>query len=526
MGTDLAKVMELQPDGKTLLVKAGVGWDDDIVGQKILKAERGSSEGYALATGEPVISNDIEREERFRYADFIKAHGVKALANVVIGRPDGSAYGILQVDSRAPHDFGEREISFLQGYANLLGAAIDRLMKTQKLRETQSALSESEAALHQSQKVEAIGQLTGGVAHDFNNLLTVIRSSADFLRKPDLAEARRQRYVTAIIETADRAAALTKQLLAFARRQPLSPEVFDVGDSLVTVIGLLKPLLGSRITIEHEPCDPPCAIRADRAQFETALVNLAINARDAMGGEGHLRIKAEARVGLPAVRGHAAAPGDFISISVRDTGTGIEPEVIGKIFEPFFTTKPAGLGTGLGLSQVMGFAKQSGGEIDVLSRPGAGATFFVYLPQHVAGPDGPVEVGPPPADPRRPDARILVVEDNSVVGQFATETLGELGYRTTWAPNAAAALAILADEGERFDLVFSDVVMPGMNGLEMARLIRKDRPDLPVVLTSGYSQTLAQEGTDGFELVQKPYSVDALGPILQHALATARSGVR
>jgi CheY-like chemotaxis protein len=365
----------------------------------------------------------------------------------------------------------------------------------------------------------AIGQLTGGVAHDFNNLLTVIRSSADFLRKPDLPETRRQRYVNAIIETADRAATLTKQLLAFARRQPLAAEVFDVGDSMVAVIGLLKPLLGSRVTIEHLRCDPPCAIKADRAQFETAMVNLAINARDAMGGEGHLRIKAEVVEKLPAVRGHEGAAGHFVSISVRDTATGIEDDVIGQIFEPFFTTKPQGLGTGLGLSQVMGFAKQSGGEIDVRSRPGAGSTFIVYLPQHVEAAPEQADAAAAATGAQVSNACILVVEDNSVVGQFATETLGELGYRTTWAPNAAAALAILADEGDSFDLVFSDVVMPGMNGLELARTIRRAHPDLPVVLTSGYSQTLVQEGTDGFELVQKPYSVDALGPILQRALA-------
>lgn len=519
LGTDLAKVMELQEDGLTLLIKAGVGWRPGFVGEVTLKAEKGSSEGYALATRQPVVSTDVEREDRFRYADFIREHGVRAIVNVVIGGPDGRPYGVLQVDSRAPRDFADADVSFLQGYANLIGAAVDRLKKEEALRSAQVALQASEEALRQSQKVEAIGRLTGGVAHDFNNLLTVIRSSADFLRRPDLPEDRRMRYVDAIIHTADRAAGLTKQLLAFARRQPLAPEVFDVGESMVAVEQLLRPLLGSRVTLHHEYCDPPCAIRADRSQFETCLVNLAVNARDAMNGEGHLTLKAETLDSLPPVRGHLGAEGPFVSISVSDTGAGIGADIIDQIFEPFFTTKDPGAGTGLGLSQVMGFAKQSGGEVDVRSRDGKGSTFTLYLPQHVdAPPTRGAGVQPGPRF-ERTDARVLVVEDNGVVGQFATETLRELGYRTTWAPNASAALTILAEDRERFDLVFSDVVMPGMNGLELAREIRRLYPTLPVVLTTGYSQALAQEGTDGFELVQKPYSVDALGPALQRTIA-------
>jgi signal transduction histidine kinase len=214
-----------------------------------------------------------------------------------------------------------------------------------------------EDALRQSQKLEAVGQLTGGVAHDFNNLLTVIRSSADFLVRPDLSEERRQRYVEAISDTANRAAKLTGQLLAFARRQPLKPEIFAVGERVLAVADLIRPLVAARVRIETTIECESCAVEADPNQFETALVNLAVNARDAMDGEGHLAIRTWLAPGMPEVRGHAGAPGACVAVSVSDTGAGIPSELLERIFEPFFTTKEVGKGTGLGLSQVYGFAK-------------------------------------------------------------------------------------------------------------------------------------------------------------------------
>ena len=259
LGTDLAKVLQLQGDGMTLFVRAGVGWKPDVVGQVTVRAEKDSSEGYALQTGRPVISNDIDGEVRFHYAQFLRDNGVKALVNVAIGKGSGSPFGILQVDSRTPRHFGDREVNFLRGYANLLGAAVDRIRGVEELRSTQATLQERDALLSQSSKLEAIGQLTGGVAHDFNNLLTIIRSSADFLRRRDLPEDRRVRYVEAIADTVDRAAKLTGQLLAFARRQALKPEPFDVGQQVRSVVDLLSPLLGSRITIEQDLYEPPAS---------------------------------------------------------------------------------------------------------------------------------------------------------------------------------------------------------------------------------------------------------------------------
>ncbi|MHB8285209.1 MAG: ATP-binding protein [Caulobacteraceae bacterium] len=525
LGTDLAKVLEMQDDGLTLKVRAGVGWKAGVVGEVTVKAEKGSSEGYALETGSPVTSDNIDEETRFKYADFLYDNGVKALVNVAIrGSAGQPPFGILQVDSRTPQQFGDRDTSFLRGYANLLGAAVDRIRVSEQLRRTQAALQARDAMLSQSNKVEAIGQLTGGVAHDFNNLLTIIRSSVDFLRRSDLSDHRRARYIKAIADTVDRAAKLTGQLLAFARRQALKPEVFDVGHQVRTIIDLLSSLLGSRITVEQELCHPPCYAQADVSQFETAVVNLAVNARDAMNGEGRMTFRVDVVSGIPALRGHAPVPGDFIAVSVIDGGSGIEPSQIDKIFEPFFTTKEVGKGTGLGLSQVIGFAKQSGGDVNVQSAAGQGAVFTIYLPHSAPGQELPKAItSQPESEYRRDVGCILVVEDNQVVGKFATETLQDLGYETIWAACAKDALELLASDASQFDLVFSDVIMPGMNGIELAETIRKAYPRLPVVLTSGYSDVLAEEGRHGFELIQKPYSVEVLSHILRNIMGQRTS---
>ena len=385
-------------------------------------------------------------------------------------------------------------------------------------RAKQVELETTQASLRQSQKLEAVGQLTGGVAHDFNNLLTIISSSADFLQRPDLPEERRQRYLKAIRETVARASKLTSQLLAFARRQPLKPEAFDVGERVRGTVALVRSLVGARITIEVVDENAGGArAYADAAQFETSLVNLLVNARDAMMGEGRITVTIFATDSIPAVRAHLRRRGAFIGVSVVDTGAGIDPQQIDAIFEPFFTTKAVGKGTGLGLSQVFGFAKQSQGEVEVKSEAGEGAAFTLYLPRSHDLAD--LKAAAPATSSRvmGGGACVLVVEDNEAVGQFSTEMLQDLGYETTWAGNAAEGLALLCDPTKTFQLVFTDVIMPGMNGIDFAREVRRLFPELPVLLTSGYSDVLALEGSGGFELVQKPYSVETLS----HAIATA-----
>ncbi|MFD0935109.1 ATP-binding protein [Methylobacterium trifolii] len=393
----------------------------------------------------------------------------------------------------------------------------------QRVADRTGELMQAEEALRQSQKMEAVGQLTGGVAHDFNNLLTIIRSSVDFLRRPDLPEARKERYLDAVSDTVDRAAKLTGQLLAFARRQALKPEVFNVGERLLGVAEMLDTVTTARIRLVTDVPDAPCFVKADLSQFETALVNMAVNARDAMAGEGTLTVRLVSGAALPPIRGHAGSGGAFAAVSLSDTGSGIAPDHLGRIFEPFFTTKDVGKGTGLGLSQVFGFAKQSGGDVDVESAPECGTTFTLYLPEIAA--EAGAEPGDDPADlpaPLGAGQRVLVVEDNVDVGRFATQILEDFGYRTAWATNAEEALRTLGDDGGGFDVVFSDVVMPGMGGIAMAKVLRDRLPDMPVLLASGYSHVLAQEGTHGFELLHKPYSAEQLGRILSRVTANPR----
>ncbi|GJD32439.1 Sensor histidine kinase RcsC [Methylobacterium adhaesivum] len=394
--------------------------------------------------------------------------------------------------------------------------------------ETEQAqhLLQAEDALRQSQKLEAIGQLTGGVAHDFNNLLTVIKSSTDLLKRPNLPEERRIRYVEAISNTVDRAARLTNQLLAFARRQALKPEVFAACDGVRAINEMVGTLTGARIKLATELPARRCYIDVDPSQFDTALINMAVNARDAMTGEGAITIRVAPVEAIPSVRTHPAVYGPYVAVSMSDTGSGIPPESLDQIFEPFFTTKEVGKGTGLGLSQVFGFAKQSGGEVTVESDVGAGTTFTLYLPRVPAASHKPAKAEIPDVLSVGHDTRVLVVEDNADVGSFSVQALIELGYLPILSAGADEALAELARGPARFDVMFSDVVMPGMNGIDLAKEVRRLYPDLPVVLTSGYSHVLAQEGSHGFELLHKPYSVEQLSRTLQAATAGRQPRIR
>ena len=395
----------------------------------------------------------------------------------------------------------------LLGFAKVTRDVTDR-------RRAQHEIDRARESLAQAQKMEAMGRLTGGVAHDFNNLLTVIRASADFLRRTDLSEEKRLRYVEAIASTAQRAAVLTSQLLAFARRQPLQPEVFDIGARLRGLRQIVDATIGASVGFELELPQAAQLVEADPSQFETAILNMVINARDAMPRGGQITVSCDAAEGVPGVRGHTAAAGDFVTVRITDTGAGMAPETVLRVFEPFFTTKAVDKGTGLGLSQVYGFAKQSRGEIDVRSELGIGTSFTLYLPRA----RGQVGVAPSPAPTplgAPPSRRILLVEDNESVGNFASGLLGELGQQVAWVGDAQAALEILGSRAADFDVVFTDVVMPGMSGIELGKQIKARWPHLEVVLTSGYSHVIVEEGTHGFPLLKKPYSIDSLLAILR-----------
>jgi len=376
-------------------------------------------------------------------------------------------------------------------------------------RKAQAELEEARASLFQAQKLQAIGELTGGIAHDFNNLMTVIRGSAELLRTADLSAEKRERYLKAIVETADRATTLTSHLLAFGRRQPLRPEVLDLNLRLDAFAEVVSRTIGSQIEVTLDLAKGLWPVEVDSAQLETALLNAAINARDAMPVGGRLTLSSRNIAGEDGAR-------DMVCIALGDTGEGIESDVLERVFDPFFTTKPVGKGTGLGLSQIHGFAAQSGGRAEIESTPGAGTTLHLFLPRAAAKPASAL-----PVEARIEGgggARVLLVEDNDQVRDFAESLLAELDYRVLSAPNAEAAL--LALEKEPVDLLFTDVVMPGMDGIALAHRARALRPDLPVLLASGYSERVARGGAGPFKTLAKPYGAETLGL----ALAAARAG--
>ena len=369
--------------------------------------------------------------------------------------------------------------------------------------------AKAEEQLRQSQKMQALGQLTGGIAHDFNNQLTVIQGSADMLTRPGLAEEKRIRFAQAIVQSATNAASLTSQLLAFARRQPLKPERLDLNTLIRDMRDLLDRTMGERVRIVTDLSPVACRVEVDRAQLQSAVLNVASNARDAMAaGEGTLTIRTR-DLGLDEDGKH------FVALDISDSGGGMAPEVMDRIFEPFFTTKGTGQGTGLGLSQVYGFATQSGGEVKAVSEPGKGTTISLVLPCVDAALSQPVEAAAAGSE-AQPSATILVVEDNEDVGAFAETLLTELGHRVTRAATGEEALEIARKK--RFDIVLSDVVMPGMGGIKLAEALAREQPQLPVVLATGYSQDIVEGGSGGRPVILKPYRLATLSEALAEAM--------
>lgn len=376
------------------------------------------------------------------------------------------------------------------------------------LEDQMAQRAEAEEQLRQSHKMQALGQLTGGIAHDFNNLLTVIQGSADILTRPEIEDNRRMRFARAIVQAASSASALTSQLLAFARRQPLKPERLDVNELVRSMRDLLDRTLGERITVETLLCAEGCPVEADVAQLQSAVLNIASNARDAMPAGGALTIST-ASVSTEA--------GEMIELTLTDTGSGMDEETLARVFEPFFTTKAAGKGTGLGLSQVYGFASQSGGDVRVSSTPGTGTSITLSLPctsAAVSGSQAPAQGRAKPLP-----ARILVVEDNEQVGAFAEALLADQGHDVARASSGEEALKLIRSRD--FDLVFSDVVMPGMGGLRLAETLSVERPELPVILATGYSEELSRGGTSGRPFILKPYRLTTLIEAMATVLPTS-----
>jgi PAS domain S-box-containing protein len=768
LGTVHAKVLEIVDGGRSLLVRAGVGWPSGVVGHLRLEMRDRSSETYSIRVGKPVITHDIRTEHRFDVPPFLKDAGVVALANVPIFLPGGRPYGLLQVDSRVPRGFGDEDTEFLRTYATILGPVIDRLHKVHKLRateerfrlivenardyailvtdaedritdwapgaeavfgwtaeeavgqpssliftpedlashvdadevetarregvapnrrwhlrkdgrqvfidgtvtalrsedgglrgflkigqdvterrRTEEALRESEArfrhmadsapaliwmtdaegqvtfanmhydhmfgrpasemlgrgweevvlpedldrhsaafleafrarvafrtetrvrdregrvrwlccegvprtddtgrflgytgcnvditearlaaeelerrvaertaelmmaeeTLRQAQKMEAVGQLTGGIAHDFNNMLQGVTGGLGMARRR-VTEGRADealRYLDAVQEAAERAAGLTRRLLAFARRRPLEPKPVDTDGLVSGLADLIRRTVGPGIALDLQLRNGAGSVLCDPNELESALLNLCINARDAMSEGGRLTIGTEdLRLSAADIPDDTAEPGLYMALSVADTGTGMPPEVLERVFEPFFTTKPQGEGTGLGLSQVWSFVRQSGGLVRIESAPGQGTTLRLLLPLH----EHADAMGQPEAVPLAPErageaGTVLLVDDEDAARQPAADLLRELGHTVLEARDGPEALRILGTT--RPDLLVTDVGLPnGMNGRQLAEAAREGAPGLPVLFISGYAGTSLPPGID---MIDKPFELNIL----------------
>jgi PAS domain S-box-containing protein len=465
--------------------------------------------GFVLAHQKPVLIADYREERRFTVPPVYLAAGMtSALAVPLSDR--GRMIGVLAVRSSAAKRFGDDEIHFLESLATLLTTSLQR--------------AQSEEALNHAQRLESVGQLTGGIAHDFNNLLTVIQGNLQVLEElPALAsEPYAQQLVAAAARASRRGAELTGKLLAFSRRQVLQPVSVDLNAMLGSLADMLRRTLDQRIRIEVEaPADCP-PVQADPGQLESALLNIAINARDAMPEGGTLRFRAEARSGLPdelaaELEGPRGTQAAFVAIAIADTGTGMPEAVKERAFEPFFTTKEAGRGTGLGLSTVYGFVKQSKGAVAIESVPQRGTTVTLYIPQpprsEAVGESEAGGVGHVP-----PGLRVLLVEDDVEVRKVVLTFLEALGCRVVSTASGEEALLALG-AGVEFDLLLTDIALgPGLRGTALALEAQRRRPRLAVLLMSGFSAELLEadrESPPSWELLRKPYGRAELA----HAIA-------
>ena len=380
-----------------------------------------------------------------------------------------------------------------------------------------------EDRLRQAQKIEAIGQLTGGVAHDFNNLLQVLSGGLQLIsRQGD--PARRETIFNSMRQAVDRGASLCRQLLAFSRRQTLKPEPINLNRLVGDMREMLNRSLRGDIQIQTSFAERLWPVEVDPGELELVILNLALNSRDAMPSGGTIQISAR---NYPALADHDLV-GDFVRLDVADSGVGMSPDVLGHAFEPFFTTKEVGSGSGLGLAQAHGFAKASGGAVRIASTPGRGTLVSLFLPRTLKTPAYSPELMPHAVDDSPPGtAQVLVVEDDDEVAALTVEMINQLGYDTTRVASAEAALGALADR-RSVDIVFSDVMMPGrMNGVELAQEIRRRRPNLPVLLTSGYAEAACRKaGAQKIKIIPKPYRIDELRDALAAVRQDARKSIR
>jgi signal transduction histidine kinase/FixJ family two-component response regulator len=536
LNVPFSKVCQYRAEQNDLLIVAGHGWQEGVIGHVVSRADMSSPQGRAFTTGEPSICDDLQKGSYYDLPPFYAAHGIVSIIDVIIRGNDVQPYGILEIDNNRQHDYDQYDINFLTGFANVLAEAVSTAARGAALQvtvdlmkalveEKDRLLYEKDVAdlqLHQAQKMEAVGQLTGGIAHDLNNILTVITGTIEILAEAVANQPQLVAIANMIDEAAARGADLTQRLLAFARKQPLQPREVDVNALVIEATNLLRPTLGEHVEVRIVLSGDTARALIDPSQLTNAILNLALNARDAMAEGGQLVIETS-NVGLDdsyASINSDVTAGNYVLIAVTDSGHGIPASILQNVFEPFFTTKEVGKGSGLGLSMVYGFVKQSNGHIKIYSEKDHGTTVRIYLPQ-AAGAALPAAELEDTAIIEGGNETILIVEDDDLVRTFVVGQIQSLGYVTLSAVNADEALVVI-NSAQTVDLLFTDMIMPGsMNGRELADEALRRRPSLKVLFTSGYTEnTVIHYGRldAGVLLLAKPYRKADLARMIRSAL--------